>query len=83
MPRSFFTLIESRGSSSNRLRILVIRLHSADKPEEIRRGDYVGISLDKKHWITAKMEPTGDTGSGKKVENVGSDADRRTIYSRR
>lgn len=43
----------------------VIRLHETAKPKDIRWGDYINISLDKKNWITCKLEPSGDIGTGK------------------
>jgi hypothetical protein len=44
---------------------LVVRLHEDDKPEGIKWGQYIDISLDEKHWVTAKLEPSGLTGMGK------------------
>jgi len=29
----------------------LVRIHQTDKPREITWGDYLDISLDKKHWI--------------------------------
>lgn len=43
----------------------VIRFHETAKPKDIRWGDHINISLDKKNWITCKLEPSGDTGNGK------------------
>ena len=43
----------------------VIRIHKANKPQGIKWGDHVNISLDSKHWITCKLEPAGDIGTGK------------------
>jgi len=44
---------------------LVVKIHSADKPPDLRWGDYVSISLDKMNWIACKLEPAGETGVGK------------------
>ena len=43
----------------------VVRIHKADKPQGINWGDYIDISLDKKNWVTCKLEPAGDTGIGR------------------
>ena len=43
----------------------VVRIHKADKPQGINWGDYIDISLDKKNWVTCKLEPASDTGIGK------------------
>ena len=43
----------------------VIRLHETAKPKGISWGDNINISMDKKNWITSKLEPSGDTGVGK------------------
>ena len=40
----------------------LVRIHKADKPRDIRWGDYIDISLDKKNWVTCKLEPAGDIG---------------------
>jgi hypothetical protein len=44
---------------------LVVRIHEDDKPKQIKWGQYIGISLDEKHWVTSKVEPSGLTGKGK------------------
>jgi len=43
----------------------VIRLHETAKPKDISWGGHINISLDRKNWITCKLEPSGDTGTGK------------------
>ncbi len=43
----------------------VVRIHKADKPQGINWGDYINISLDKKNWVTCKLEPASDIGIGK------------------
>jgi len=43
----------------------IVRIHNVDKPRDINWGEYVRISLDRKNWVTCKMEPAGDTGIGK------------------
>ena len=43
----------------------VIRIHKNDKPSDVEWGDRVDLSLDKKHWISCRLEPAGDIGVGK------------------
>lgn len=43
----------------------VVRIHGGDKPRNIKWGDNVNISLDKKNWVTCKLEPAGETSTGK------------------
>ncbi len=43
----------------------IIRIHNDNKPQGIRRGDRINISMDRKNWITCKLEPAGDIGAGK------------------
>jgi len=43
----------------------LVRIHKTDKPIDIKWGDYIDISLDKKTWITSRLEPAGDIGIGK------------------
>ena len=40
----------------------VVRIHEANKPQNINWGDRIHISLDRKNWITCKLEPAGRTG---------------------
>ena len=40
----------------------LVRIHKTDKPRDIKWGDYIDISLDKKNWETCKLEPAGDIG---------------------
>ena len=40
----------------------LVRIHESDKPQGINWGDYIGISVDKKNWVTCKLEPAGDIG---------------------
>ena len=42
----------------------LVRIHETNKPQEIPWGNYIDISLDKKNWVTCKLEPAGDTGIG-------------------
>jgi len=43
----------------------LVRIHQTDKPRDTKWGDYIDISLDKKHWVTCRLEPAGDIGIGK------------------
>jgi hypothetical protein len=43
----------------------LIRIHGSSKPQDINWGDNINVSLNKKNWITSKLEPAGDIGSGK------------------
>ena len=43
----------------------LVRIHKADKPQGFNWGDHISISLDKKNWVTCKLEPTGDRGIGR------------------
>ena len=43
----------------------LVRIHKTDKPRDIKWGDYIDISLDKKNWVTCRSEPAGDIGIGK------------------
>ena len=43
----------------------VVRIHRSNKPLDIQWGDYINISLDKKNWVTCKLEPAGDIGTEK------------------
>ncbi|MDP3879295.1 MAG: hypothetical protein Q8Q07_03175 [Dehalococcoidales bacterium] len=43
----------------------VIRIHESNRPQNIRWGDRVQISLDRKNWISCQPQPTGEAGAGK------------------
>jgi len=44
---------------------LLIRVHQKDKPQDIRWGDYIHLSLDQIHWVSCQLEQSGATGIGK------------------
>ena len=44
---------------------MVVRVHNDSRPGNVQWGDYVDISLDKKHWVTCKLQPSGDIGKSK------------------
>ena len=33
----------------------LVRIHKTDKPIDIKWGDYIDISLDKRNWVTSIM----------------------------
>ena len=43
----------------------VIRIHKTEKPKSLSWGDKINISLDKKNWVTCKLEPAGNIGAGR------------------
>ena len=43
----------------------LVRIHQTDRPRDIKWGDYIDLSLDKKNWVTCRLEPAGDIGIGK------------------
>ncbi len=43
----------------------LVRIHQTGKPQDIKWGDSIGISLDKKSWVSCRLEPAGDIGIGK------------------
>jgi len=65
MSKSFIVFLRVKDADSDDYDRLVVRIHESDKPEEIRWGQYIGISLDEKHWVTSKVEPSGLTGKGR------------------
>ena len=54
-----------RDADSDDYDSLVVRIHGSDKPQGIGWGDYIDISLDNKHWVTSRVEPSGLLGQGK------------------
>ena len=44
---------------------LVVRINKHDKPVGIKWGDYIDLSLDNKHWVTPRIEPSGLVGEVK------------------
>ena len=41
----------------------VIRIHRSNRPMDIQWGDRVNISLDKRNWVTCRLEQASDTGT--------------------
>ena len=65
MSHSFLVYLRVRDADSVDYDRLVVRIHESDKPEEIGWGQYIDISLDQKHWVTAYIAPSGLVGKGK------------------
>jgi hypothetical protein len=65
MSRPAVVNLRVREADSEDYDSLVVRIHQSDKPEEISFGDYVDISLDSKHWVTSRIEPSSLIGQGK------------------
>ena len=43
----------------------IVRILKDDKPSGINWGDRIRLSIDKKNWVTCRLEPAGDSGVGK------------------
>ena len=42
----------------------IVRIHPSEKPQGIMWGESVNISVNKKNWVTCKLERAGRTGIG-------------------
>jgi len=62
MSQTFTLFLRVKEAPEADLDELVVRIHATDKPRDINWGDYINISLDKKNWITRKLQPAGETG---------------------
>ncbi len=65
MSRIYSLLLRVREADEADYGQSVIRIHSDNKPQDIRWGDRINISMDRKNWITCELEPAGDIGVGK------------------
>ena len=65
MSQPLVVYLRVRDADSDDYDRLVVRIHESDKPEEITWGEYIDISLDNKHWVTTKVEPSGLMGKGR------------------
>jgi len=65
MSRIYELLLRVREADEADYEQSIIRIHNDNKPQGIRWGDYINISMDRKNWITCKLEPAGDIGIGK------------------
>jgi len=65
MSRIYGLFLRVRDADEADYRKSLVRIHKNNKPQDIDWGDYINISLDKKNWVTCKLEPAGDIGTGK------------------
>ena len=65
MSRTYELFLRVREADEADYEQSIVRIHKANKPQDIRWGDYINISLDRKNWITCKLKPAGDIGIGK------------------
>lgn len=56
----------------------IIRIHRQNKPQHIPWGKSIDISVDRKNWVTRKIEPAGTTGIG----HIYIDIPTRTLINR-
>jgi len=70
MSQTFTLFLRVKEAPEADLDELVVRIHATDKPRDINWGDYINISLDKKNWVTCKLEPAGETGLGRIYINI-------------
>lgn len=65
MPKTYEVYLTVREADEADFDKPLVRIHQTDKPRDIKWGDYIDISLDKKNWVTCKLEPAGDIGTGR------------------
>ncbi len=65
MPKTYELYLKVKEADEADFDKSLIRIHKTAKPQDIKWGDYIDISLDKKNWVTCKLEPAGDIGTGK------------------
>lgn len=65
MSRTYELFLRVREADEADYRQSIVRIHKANKPQDIKWGDNINISLDRKNWITCKLKPAGDIGIGK------------------
>lgn len=65
MSRTYELFLRVREADEADYRQSIVRIHKANKPQDIKWGDNINISLDRKNWITCKLKPSGDIGIGK------------------
>jgi len=65
MPKTYELYLKVKEADEADFGKSLVRLHKTDKPQDIKWGDYIDISLDKKNWVTCKLEPAGDIGTGR------------------
>ena len=62
MPKTHEVYLTIKEADETDFDKFLVRIHKTDKPPDIKWGDYIDISLDKKNWLTCKLEPAGDIG---------------------
>jgi len=65
MPRITQLLLRVKEADEADYEQSIIRIHEDHKPEGINWGDEIDISLDRKNWVTGRLEPAGPIGTGK------------------
>ena len=65
MPRTSELFLRINEADEADYRKSIVRIHQSNKPRDIKWGDRVNISLDKRNWITCKLKPAGDAGISK------------------
>jgi len=65
MPRTSTLFLRVKEADETDYGKSVVRINRVDKPRDINWGDYISISLDRKNWVTCKLEPANDTSVGK------------------
>lgn len=65
MPKTYEVYLTVKEAGEADFDRLLVRIHKTDKPRDIKWGDYIDISLDKKNWVTCGLEPAGAIGVGK------------------
>ena len=65
MPKTYEVYLTVREADEADFDKPLVRIHNTDKPRDIKWGDYIDISLDKKSRVTCRLEPAGDIGIGK------------------
>ena len=65
MPKTYELYLRVKEADEADFDKSLIRIHETNKPQDIKWGDYIDISLDKKNWVICKLEPAGDIGIGR------------------
>ncbi len=65
MPKTYELYLRVKEADEADFEKSLVRIHKTDKPQDIKWDDYIDISLEKKSWLTCKLEPAGDTGTGR------------------
>ena len=65
MPKTYKFHLRVREADEADFGRSIVRIHKNDKPQGILWGKPIDISLDKKNWVTCKLEPAGETGIGR------------------